>query len=135
MVRRPRLDSNQRRVLSDLRGDLVGEAGFENGETARIDQASPGYVGAETLKGDDGARKGPDAEGFGPTFGPTESDSNMTLAVAADPNANMVENALAKALEAATAAGRFDVVAQLVRELEARRFARVRVRNVRTDVS
>jgi hypothetical protein len=36
-----------------------------------------------------------------------------------------VEAALAKALEGATAAGRFDVVAQLARELEARRLARM----------
>jgi hypothetical protein len=37
----------------------------------------------------------------------------------------MVEAALARSLEAAAAAGRFDVVAQLARELEARRLARV----------
>jgi hypothetical protein len=36
-----------------------------------------------------------------------------------------VEAALATALERATAAGRFDVVAQLARELEARRLARM----------
>jgi hypothetical protein len=35
-----------------------------------------------------------------------------------------VEAALARALDAAAAAGRFDVVAQLARELEARRLAR-----------
>ena len=35
-----------------------------------------------------------------------------------------VESVLAKAIEAATSAGRFDVVAQLCRELEARRLAR-----------
>ena len=35
-----------------------------------------------------------------------------------------VENALAKGIEAATAAGRWDVVVQLARELEARRLAR-----------
>jgi hypothetical protein len=35
-----------------------------------------------------------------------------------------VESALAKALDAAATAGRFDVVAQLARELEARRLAR-----------
>jgi hypothetical protein len=35
-----------------------------------------------------------------------------------------VEAALAAAMSAATAAGRFDVVAQLARELEARRCAR-----------
>jgi hypothetical protein len=35
-----------------------------------------------------------------------------------------VEQALAKAIEAAAAAGSFDVVAQLARELEARRLER-----------
>ena len=44
----------------------------------------------------------------------TPSDTSPT-----DP----VERALAMALEAAAAAGRFDVVAQLARELEARRLA------------
>ena len=38
--------------------------------------------------------------------------------------ADALAQALATALEAATAAGRFDVVAQLARELEARRIAR-----------
>ena len=50
-----------------------------------------------------------DPDGFGPTFGPT-----------GDP----VEGALARALDAAAAAARFDVVAQLAKELEARRLAR-----------
>ena len=35
-----------------------------------------------------------------------------------------MEAAIARALDAAAAAGRFDVVAQLARELEARRLAR-----------
>lgn len=48
---------------------------------------------------------------FGPTFGPTDA----------------VETALAKALESATAAQRWDVVAQLARELEARRLAAAKV--------
>jgi hypothetical protein len=39
-------------------------------------------------------------------------------------NSDPVETALAKALTAATAAGRWDVVAQLARELESRRVAR-----------
>jgi len=39
-------------------------------------------------------------------------------------NCDPVERALVRALEAAAAAGRFDVVAQLARELEARRLAR-----------
>jgi hypothetical protein len=53
------------------------------------------------------ARTRPDLDAFGPTFGPDES----------------VEEALARAIDAAAAAGRFDVVAQLARELEARRLA------------
>jgi hypothetical protein len=40
-------------------------------------------------------------------------------------NQDPVEGALAKAIEGAAAAGRFDVVAQLVKELEARRLARI----------
>ncbi|MBX3200625.1 MAG: hypothetical protein KF850_05395 [Labilithrix sp.] len=38
-------------------------------------------------------------------------------------DSDALERAIAKALEAAAAAGRFDVVAQLARELEARRLA------------
>jgi hypothetical protein len=54
---------------------------------------------------------------------PTDGESSMLLprpAAASDP----VEVALARALTEASAAGRFDVVAQLARELEARRAAR-----------
>jgi hypothetical protein len=40
-------------------------------------------------------------------------------------DAHAVEEALAKALEGATAAGRWEVVSQLARELEARRLARM----------
>jgi hypothetical protein len=45
-------------------------------------------------------------------------------AATSDPPVDAIENALAKAIEGATAAGRFDVVAQLAKELEARRLAR-----------
>lgn len=38
-------------------------------------------------------------------------------------SSDMVETALCRALEAAASAGRFDVVAQLAKELEARRLA------------
>jgi hypothetical protein len=41
-----------------------------------------------------------------------------------DAESDPVEQALAKAIEAAAAAGSFDVVAQLARELEARRLER-----------
>jgi hypothetical protein len=54
---------------------------------------------------------------------PTSADERNVLprsAAALDP----VETALTKALTEASAAGRFDVVAQLAKELEARRLAR-----------
>jgi hypothetical protein len=50
---------------------------------------------------------------------------NLDRDVPSGATADVVEAALAKALEGATAAGRFDVVAQLARELEARRLARM----------
>jgi hypothetical protein len=66
--------------------------------------------------GDEAASRAPesprypvDADAFGPGFGP---------------NGDVVEAALARALDAAAKAGRFDVVAQLARELEARRLTR-----------
>jgi hypothetical protein len=43
-----------------------------------------------------------------------------------DPGGDQVELALAKALDRASEAGRFDVVAQLAKELEARRLGRAR---------
>ena len=86
---------------------MVGEAGFENGESASVDEASRGYVASKAHKVDDEARKVADAEAFGQSFG----------------QADDVERALAKALGEAAAAGRFDVVARLARELEARRLA------------
>jgi hypothetical protein len=47
---------------------------------------------------------------------------------------DVVEAALARALDRASEAGRFDVVAQLARELEARRLARA-VNVVRLDAA
>jgi hypothetical protein len=47
-------------------------------------------------------------------------DSNLDNNISSDD----VEHALAKAIGEASAAGRFDVVAQLARELEARRMGR-----------
>jgi hypothetical protein len=52
-------------------------------------------------------------------------DPTLDLPRPAPAVVDAVEAALAKALEGATAAGRFDVVAQLAKELEARRLARV----------
>jgi hypothetical protein len=51
----------------------------------------------------------------------TNLDRDLDRTGPAPANVDAVEVALAKALEGATAAGRFDVVAQLARELEARR--------------
>jgi hypothetical protein len=51
-----------------------------------------------------------------------ESSPNVTGGSVPD----RIELALAKALEAAAEAGRFDVVAQLAKELEARRVGRSR---------
>lgn len=76
---------------------------------ARIDEGSRGYSSSEAPKEPDRSRSVADPDRFGPTFGPT-----------GDP----VEAALARALDAAAVAGRFDVVAQLAKELEARRLAR-----------
>jgi hypothetical protein len=84
-------------------------AGFENGEPAPIDVRSQTSAVEGAPKVADGSRNPSDAEPFGPSCGPTYP----------------VERALATALEAASAAGRFDVVAQLARELEARRLAAV----------
>ena len=53
-------------------------------------------------------------------------DPVLDRARPAPAEADAVEAALAKALEGATAAGRWDVVAQLARELEARRLSRMR---------
>lgn len=54
-------------------------------------------------------------------------DVSARTAVASGPrgmhSATTVEDALARAIEGAVAAGRWDVVAQLARELEARRLA------------
>jgi len=53
-----------------------------------------------------------------------EIDQSTTGRCETGVNVDSVEGALARAVEGATSAGRFDVVAQLCRELEARRLAR-----------
>lgn len=66
---------------------------------------------SESLRGDSSSETPPidvDAKAIGPGSGPVDA----------------VESALADALVRATAEGRLDVVAQLARELEARRLAR-----------
>jgi hypothetical protein len=78
-------------------------------ESARIDVHSQGSGDEAPPKASESARHPVDADAFGPEFGPTRDG---------------VEWALARALDAAASAGRFDVVAQLARELAARRLAR-----------
>lgn len=87
---------------------LVGQPGLENLQHASIDVHSQGCSDVVVTKTSRSARYPVDASPLDQPTGPV------------DP----IEIALAKALEAATAAGRFDVVAQLARELEARRLAR-----------
>jgi len=60
-----------------------------------------------------GDASAPPATPFGPTNGPSAKASG-----------DDVEAALVKALDRAAEAGRFDVVSQLARELEARRLSR-----------
>jgi hypothetical protein len=55
----------------------------------------------------------------------THLDRDLDQTSPATAEADAVEAALAKALEGATAAGRWDVVSQLAGELEARRLARM----------
>ena len=58
---------------------------------------------------------------------PTRVDVSAREPVAFGPKEPTVEGALAKAIEGAVSAGRWDVVAQLAKELEARRLAAVGV--------
>jgi hypothetical protein len=87
---------------------MVRRKGLENNESARVDVDSK-PCGSEAPKHpSESARYPVDADAGGPGIGPT------------DP----VEVALAGALTKAAEAGRFHIVAQLARELEARRLAR-----------
>jgi len=54
---------------------------------------------------------------------PTRVDVSARELVAFGPKKSTVEDALARAIERAVSAGRWDVVAQLAKELEARRLA------------
>lgn len=72
-----------------------------------MDVASEAYVASSAAKGVDDARKSADLSPVGPGIGPTLD----------------VEAALADALSKAAVAERWDVVALLARELEARRLA------------
>jgi hypothetical protein len=59
---------------------------------------------------------------------PTRVDVSARELVAFGPGKSHVESALARAIESAVLAGRWDVVAQLAKELEARRLAAAGVR-------
>jgi len=86
----------------------VGQPGLENSDPLLFAADPKASLAATSPKVAASTRYPVDADASGPAIGPV------------DP----VEAALAHALAAAAAAGRFDVVAQLARELEARRLAR-----------
>lgn len=72
----------------------------------------------------------PEIHGVKPAEEPKPATANPANSGRLDSHldaADSVEAALAKAIEGATAAGRFDVVSQLAKELETRRFARAKV--------
>lgn len=85
------------------------EEGVEGAQSLDFDAHSRACDDEAIGDDSESARYPVDADAFGPAFGPA---------------INAVESALARALDAAATAGRFDVVAQLARELEARRLAR-----------
>jgi hypothetical protein len=98
-------------------------AGFESDREARVDVVSTEGRGvgdrSDVPMGADGALNG------------THLDRNLDYARPTPVEGDAVEAALAKALEGATAAGRFDVVALLAGELQARRLAREGVPTLR----
>lgn len=86
-------------------GYIVPKVGLEGTKNAGVDAVSATYEGAQyTDSPAKYAESNSDGPGCGPPLGP-------------------LERALADALSKAVEAGRFDVVAQLARELEARRLA------------
>lgn len=87
------------------------EEGVETVEPFDVDAHPHTSDGDETATVADRSTNHPDREGIGPAIGPTE-DAHGDVAAA-----------LARAIDRASIAGRFDVVAQLAREIEARRLA------------
>jgi len=88
----------------------VGAAGFEAADICKnTEKSGTSWVGDSTAVGGSNEAKCAIA-------GSLNESLNESLDV---------ESVLARAIEAATSAGRFDVVAQLCRELEARRLARL----------
>jgi hypothetical protein len=92
-------------------------AGFESAQRARVEGASLGNRGVTC--------EGVNAIAADRALNTVPLDLRLDLVRSAPAAVDAVEAALATALERATAAGRFDVVAQLARELEARRLARM----------
>jgi len=86
----------------------VGAAGFETADTSKNAEKS----GSSELV--DSTAAGGSNEAKCATTGAPNDSANDAI---------NLEAALARALEAATSAGRFDLVAQLCRQLEARRLA------------
>jgi hypothetical protein len=97
--------AHETKERSPCRVELVGEAGFESAKSAE-------FTGFR----DDSRTEGPPRVDVSAqelvAFGPPKTEGSST-----------VEDALARAIEGAVAAGRWDVVAQLARELEVRRLS------------
>jgi hypothetical protein len=101
---------------------MVARVGFESSQAVEI-----------TSNNDESRTAGSSRDDLTPrtevASGPTDLQSTRTGEGGSGP----VEGALAEALTAASAAGRWDVVAQLARELEARRLVSSNVVPLRTD--
>ena len=95
------------------------------GSILKSDQVGIG-VGRPAFGSPEPQPASPDAEKTSPARAPRspEIDPEQRAEWQSSGNADPVEAALAKALGEASTAGRFDVVAQLARELEARRGVR-----------
>jgi hypothetical protein len=85
----------------------VEAPGIENSSAILESTHSPSIAGLASPRSQDGSGRTPESDTFGPGDGPALD----------------TETALARALDLAAAAGRFDVVAALADELKARRLA------------
>jgi hypothetical protein len=101
--------------MAKMREEIVGEAGFESAESVEITAIR------DDSRTDDPPRRDVSAREL-VAFGPSESQPAG--------NALSVEDALAVALARASAAQEWAVVAQLARELEARRLSAAGVRSL-----
>jgi hypothetical protein len=96
----------------------VPEEGVEHRAGDDIDEHPQASEDLGDDEASESSRYPVDANAIGPTIGPIDAPSMTAAAVAED-----VETALARAVDRASAAGRWDVVAQLAEELRARRLA------------